>query len=128
MGKYDSLQRHLMAGSLTEWRASFSGIEAVLNFPLPRSAYVYPAWWSNDATGHSHSRAWLGAGWKTAQVDLQTQQVTFLKVGDEALKQVAPPQAPLETLHGALKGIIQMVAGTDLTKPTGEAGGAKGDA
>lgn len=126
MGKYDALQRHLMAGSLTEWRASFSEIEAVLDFPLPRSAYVYPAWWSNDATGHSHSRAWLGAGWKTAQVDLQTQQVTFLKAGDEALKQEASSRAPMQTLYGALKGVIQMVAGTDLTKPTGEAGGAKG--
>jgi len=125
MGKYDALQRHLLAGSLSEWRASFAEIEAVLDFPLPRSAYVYPAWWSNDATGHSHSRAWLGAGWKTARVDLQTQQVTFLKVGDEALKQVTSRQAPMRTLHGALKGVIQMVAGTDLTKPTGAAGGAK---
>ena len=126
MGKYDSLQRHLAAGSLREWRASFAEIEAVLDFPLPRSAYVYPAWWSNDATGHSHSRAWLGAGWKTAKVDLQTQQVTFLKVGAEAVRQVRSQSAPLLTLHGALKGVIQMVAGTDLTKPTGAAGGAKG--
>jgi len=126
MGKYDALQRHLASGSLSEWRASFAEIEGVLDFPLPRSAYVYPAWWSNDATGHSHSRAWLEAGWKTARVDLQTQQVTFLKVGTEALKQFASTHAPMQTLHGALKGVIQMVAGTDLTKPAGATAGAKG--
>jgi hypothetical protein len=130
MGKYDALQRHLAAGSLSEWRASFAEIEAVLDFPLPRSAYVYPAWWSNDPTGHSHSRAWLGAGWKTARVDLQTQQVTFLKAGVETVRQVrlpsASPSASLQTLHGALKGVIQMVAGTDLTKPTGVHGSSSG--
>jgi hypothetical protein len=122
MGKYEPLHKHLTGGTLTEWRATFAEVEAVLGFPLPRSAYAYPAWWSNDATGHSHSRAWLDAGWKTQNVDLQNQQVTFAKGSGPQQVQGRPGGKPGRSLHGALKGVVQMVAGTDLTQPTGGAG------
>lgn len=119
MGKYDALKGHLAKMAAGEWPAQFSEIEAVLGFALPRSAYAYPAWWSNDPTGHSHSRAWLGAGWKTSDVDLNHQRVKFVKVGEEAAARVRNAPVPSRALYGALKGVIQMVAGTDLTKPTG---------
>lgn len=122
MGKYDPLRKHLAGGTVTEWRATFAEVEAVLGFSLPRSAYAYPAWWSNDATGHSHSRAWLDAGWKTQNVDLQSQQVTFAKGSGPQQVQGRSAGKPGRTLHGALKGVVQMVAGTDLTQPTGGAG------
>ena len=128
MGKYTPLHKHLTSGTLTRWRATFAEVEAVLGFSLPRSAYAYPAWWSNDATGHSHSRAWLDAGWKTGQLDLQNQQVTFRKAGGDKLRRGKPGHAPGGGLHGALKGVVQMVAGTDLTQPTGGAGAAPGEA
>ncbi len=121
MGKYDALKSHLSQMTDDEWPAKFSEIEAILGFALPRSAYAYPAWWSNDPTGHSHSRAWLAAGWKTSDVDLNHQQLRFMKVGEEAVARVQGAPAPSRPLHGALKGVIQMVAGTDLTKPTGGA-------
>ena len=35
-------------------RVSFDQIERVLGFKLPKSAYEHEAWWSNNATGHSH--------------------------------------------------------------------------
>ena len=127
MSKYDALRKHLGASSLTRWRAAFAEVEAVLGFPLPRSAYVYPAWWSNDATGHSHSRAWLDAGWKTEGVDLGAQQVTFRKA-EGSLKRAGRARVAGGTLHGALKGVIQMVAGTDLTRPTGGAKSTGGSA
>ena len=111
MSKYDALGKHLAAGSETTWRATFAQIEAVLGFPLPRSAYAYPAWWSNDATGHSHSRAWLEAGWKTQGVDLHNQQVTFLK--EQGTPQIRARHGRARSLHGALKGVVQMVAGTE---------------
>jgi hypothetical protein len=122
MSKYDPLRKHLTGGSLTRWRATFAEVEAVLGFSLPRSAYAYPAWWSNDATGHSHSRAWLDAGWKTQGVDLQNQQVTFHKQQGAPLVRAGLGRRPGRSLHGALKGVVQMVAGTDLTQPTGGAG------
>lgn len=120
MSKYSPLKKHLGSGKMTRWRAAFSDVEAVLGFPLPRSAYAYPAWWSNDPTGHSHSRAWLDAGWKTEAVDLQNQQVTFRKADRD--KPARGRRAAGGTLHGALQGVVQMVAGTDLTAPTGMAG------
>ncbi len=122
MSKYDPLRKHLTDGKLTRWRATFAEVEAVLGFSLPRSAYAYPAWWSNDATGHSHSLAWLDAGWKTQDVDLQNQQVTFVKQRGVRQPQTRRGRVPGKTLHGALKGVVQMVAGTDLTQPTGGAG------
>lgn len=123
MSKYDALRKHLSSGTAIRWRAAFAEVEAVLGFPLPRSAYAYPAWWSNDATGHSHARAWLDAGWKTEAVDLQSQQVTFRKAGREQSHRGRRGRAQGRSLHGALKGVVQMVAGTDLTAPTGMAGG-----
>ena len=119
MGKYDALKSHLSQMTDGDWPAKFSEIEAILGFALPRSAYAYPAWWSNDPTGHSHSRAWLAAGWKTSDVDLNHQQVKFVRVGEEAVARVRGAPVPSRPLYGALKGVIQMVAGTDLTKPTG---------
>lgn len=125
VSKYDPLRQHLSAMSDDRWRVRFPEIEGILGFSLPRSAYAYPAWWSNDATGHSHSLAWLDAGWKTEQVDLQNQQVTFRKdMNGGARKQESRKARTLPdgTLHGAISGVIQMVSGTDLTKLTGGAG------
>lgn len=130
MSKYDPLRQHLAAVPDDRWRARFQEIEGILGFWLPHSAYTYPAWWSNDATGHSHSLAWLEAGWKTEQVDLQNQQVTFRKDADRGARETQLHKAPSRkartlpegTLHGAISGVIQMVSGTDLTKPTGGVG------
>lgn len=125
MSKYEILCDHLRSMTEPVWRARFADVEAVLGFSLPRSAYSYPAWWSNDATGHSHSLAWLEAGWKTEQVDIAAQQVTFRRAKDAQPAQTKGKASRLgsgETLHGAIPGVIQMVSGTDLTKPTGAAG------
>jgi len=133
MSKYDPLRDHLSALEEDTWRARFSEIEAVLGFSLPRSAYSYPAWWSNDATGHSHSLAWLDAGWKTEQVDVGGQTLSFRRGGVRRRdRNVGPEQTETAavlrdgTLHGAIPGVIQMVSGTDLTKPTGAAGPQRG--
>jgi hypothetical protein len=79
MSKYEPLSHTLQAQSQTSWRASFAEIERVLNFRLPISARKYPAWWSNDPQSHSQTRAWLSVGWKTAQVDIPGEKVTFMR-------------------------------------------------
>lgn len=127
MSKYESLRSHLTSLDAPSWRASFAEIEGILGFALPRSAYAYPAWWSNDATGHSHSLAWLEAGWKTEQVDIAGQKLTFRRGGVRVTPVETGKKARLklgggDTLHGAIPGVMQMVSGTDLTKPTGAAG------
>lgn len=78
-GKYAPLYRHLVALEANEWPASFREIEAVLGFPLPRSARAHQPWWSNQTNSgsHSHAQAWQRAGWKVRGVDLLRERVVF---------------------------------------------------
>ena len=90
--KYAPLYRHLCSRSGSHWRASFAEIERILDFVLPDSARLYRPWWSNPKRdgGHSHALAWQAAGWKTREVDLDAEALTFERVGGEK----AAPDAP----------------------------------
>jgi hypothetical protein len=80
MSKYQKLASHLSSLDGAEWNASFKDIEAVLGFSLPKSAYAYPAWWSNQTgEGHSQSLSWKSAGWRTSELDLAKQQIKFIR-------------------------------------------------
>lgn len=122
MSKYEPLQRHLTCLQVRVWRASFDDVEQVLGFALPKSAYRYPAWWSNDTTGHVQSNAWLDAGWKTENVDIEGRAVTF-SVGDRDVLKAGGSGAGANgsiELFGALKGTVRVQVDWDLTEPTGE--------
>ena len=114
MGKYEPLENFLKARKTARWRAGFQEIEALLGFKLPRSALRYPAWWSNDETGHSHAKAWLEAGWRTEEVDLAGRKLTFSRAG------MASPDAPksLADPWGCMAGTVTIMPGTDLTAPS----------
>ena len=56
---------------------SFDEIEAILGFTLPVSARTYSAWWANNPQPNRQSNAWLSAGWKTDDLDLDGETVTF---------------------------------------------------
>ena len=117
MSKYEPLPQFLTSVGGTTHRMSFREIERVLGFKLPKSAYQHEAWWSNNATGHSHARAWLQFGWRTKAVDLADRKVTFQRASQ-------PPQ-PAEPLQkrdpwGCMAGTITFMPGVDLTAPTGE--------
>ena len=90
---------------------SFAEIEKELGFKLPRSAYVYEAWWSNNETGHSHARAWLEPGWRTEDVDIAGKKVTFARVApSDTAKRRGDP-------WGCMAGTVTLMPGTDLTAP-----------
>lgn len=78
-GKYAPLYRYLRARSGRQWRVSFTDVEALLGFTLPRSARLLRSWWSNrrDSHGYAHSLAWQLAGWRTAAVDLEHESLVF---------------------------------------------------
>lgn len=65
---------------ISEIRLNFTEIEEVLGFALPKSARMYPAWWGNQENS-SQSNAWQEAGWRTEQVDVSSNKVTFRKKG-----------------------------------------------
>lgn len=74
-GKYQRLYTHLSILTTPEWKTTFSQIESIIGFILPRSARLHRSWWSNQTVPYSHSQAlaWSAAGWETAQVDMNAQ-------------------------------------------------------
>lgn len=116
MGKYEPLEKFLKGRRAGRWRAGFRDIEALLGFKLPQSALKYPAWWSNDETGHSHAKAWLDAGWRTEEVDLAGRKLTFTRF-DLGREDGSDPSGDP---WGCMAGTVTMVPGTDLTAPTEE--------
>ena len=115
MSKYKALPQFLAAAPGSTQRLSFAEIERVLGFKLPKSAYQYEAWWSNNPTGHSHSRVWLNAGWRNEAVDLSSRKVTFERTSF-ARADSSPKQDP----WGCMADSITLLPNVDLTEPTGE--------
>jgi hypothetical protein len=77
VSKYDPLNHHLML-SQGEIPLQFSDIEKLLGFPLPDSARRHAAWWSNSGGAHVQSLAWLSAGYRTADVNLEEETLRFV--------------------------------------------------
>ena len=80
MSKYRNLTFHLASLDSDVWETTFDEVEQVIQAPLPDSARNHRAWWAND--GYAQSTSWLGAGWKTANVDMTNEKVTFVYAGD----------------------------------------------
>lgn len=77
MSKYDRLEHYLKECCVPEIRLSFSEIERIVGFSLPRSAYTYPMWWANG--GHTQAYAWLNAGYIVKDFDLAKRVVLFCR-------------------------------------------------
>ena len=84
-----------------------------MGFKLPKSAYEHEAWWSNNATGHSHARAWLKFGWRTEAVDLARAQSHFSAFyrSTASSDTVAVKRDP----WGCMAGTVTFMPGVDLT-------------
>ncbi len=116
MSKYEPLPQFLTSVGGSAHRMKFSEIERILGFKLPKSAYEHEAWWSNNATGHSHARAWLNSGWRTEGVDLAARKVTFQRAATSS----EPVPARARDPWGCMAGTITVMPGVDLTAPIGE--------
>ena len=94
-GKYAALHRRLAATTDDVWRASFREIEDILGFPLPDSARLYPAWWSNGDR-HSHALAWQAAGFRARPRIVQEIIVFERDRGTHATEPSGPPWFDLD--------------------------------
>ena len=74
--KYRKLYAHLCNLPFREWKASFADIEVIIGDHLPASARRHRASWANDIT-QARARAWLAAGWETAQVNMDAETLLF---------------------------------------------------
>lgn len=80
MSIYAKLADVLAARTEQGWKVSFSELERLIGMKLPASAFKYPAWWSNNPSNNAMTKIWLKAGWRTEQVDIQSQTVVFRRV------------------------------------------------
>jgi hypothetical protein len=114
MSKYEPLPQFLVSQRSASIKLTFDKIEQILGFQLPKSAYEYEAWWSNNGTGHSHAR-WIKAGWRTANVDLAGRSVVFEQVA-------GAPRAPRRKADpwGCMADMLTIMPETDLTAPSGD--------
>ena len=86
MGKYDPLRKYLQAKEDKSIRISFSEVNQVVG-GLPPAAYEHRPWWANDKSHIQARDGWLVANWRTARVDMEAKELTFIqekiKVYDE---------------------------------------------
>lgn len=90
-GKYRKLYNYLTRLQVSEWRTSFSQIEAVIGFELPPSARLHRPWWGNQrqGNGHSHALAWSVAGWATAEVDMVSETLLFRRTQPDPISRLS---------------------------------------
>ena len=113
MSKYAPLTRHLRASRKPRVAMTFSEMERLLGFPLPRSSREHRAWWANNPTGHVNAQAWHEAGYQSSEVDLAAERLVFVRLnavgdGDAALR---------HPIFGAARGKLWLAPEVDLTEP-----------
>jgi hypothetical protein len=129
MGKYDALHSFLERQEVERVPMTFAEIEKVIGSKLPQSQTIR-AWWSNNPSNNVMTKAWLAAGYKTEQVDIESRKLVFRR--DPAARRQAAPRhsgfaeealarAPKDTgrhpIFGALKDVTWIAPGIDLTEP-----------
>jgi len=134
---YQPLHDHLLFSGSDRVEMTFADVERVVGRPLPLSARRRTAWWSNNAEGHVQAQAWLNASYRTADLDLAAERVTFvldlpygggLMDAKQSIYRAAGAQPPVEVTpapglrshpaFGSLRGTTIVMPGYDLTAPT----------
>lgn len=132
MSKYDPLASSLRH-STGRVVLSFSDIEEILGVPLPSSARRHAAWWSNSGGTHVQSHAWLSAGYRTAQIDIEQERLVFepernqqgfsevaqapLKLQDAGKQEKPTLQHKRHPAFGIWKGKVTLLPDYDYTQP-----------
>ena len=134
MPKYGPLTAYLRASGQAVVPVTWEKIEEVIDAKLPPSARQHRAWWSNNPSNNVMTRAWLAAGYESADVNMEGRRLVFRRSGavgpppdadDSAPAQCgpdgtdAPAERPFAHVFGALRGTVTTRPGTDLTAPTG---------
>jgi hypothetical protein len=119
MSKYEALGAFLKSQSGDRVPMSFVQIERVTGTKLPPSASKHRPWWSNNPTNSVMTRVWLEAGFESEQVDMATRRLVFRRVRQPAASPGERQESkhPCHPLQGALKGLVRVMPGTDLTGP-----------
>jgi hypothetical protein len=126
MGKYEPLGQFLRKQRTAEVPMTFREIEKITGVKLPPKAQHHRAWWSNNPDNNVMTKVWLEAGYESAQVDMEGRKLVFRRASKApapASGFAEPAQKPYATkdgrhpARGALKGMIRIAPGVDLTEP-----------
>lgn len=122
MSKYTRLGEYLKAQKTDQVPMTFAEIERVTGAKLPPSADKYRPWWSNNPDNSVLTKIWIEAGFKSEQVDMAARKLVFRRMraptGPAAPSGEGPQQeAPFHPAYGAMKGLVRVMPGTDLTQP-----------
>lgn len=134
MTKYQPLEDCLASRSESEVAMTFDEIERVIGETLPASA-GRREWWSNNEQSSVITRSWKRAGFVSAQVDMAGRKLVFRRVRASAsadatgIAEARPAYAsrPLHPLSGALRGLINVARGTDLSAPADRDWGSRSE-
>lgn len=125
--KYKPLQEFLTACGQPRVSLSFAEIEGIIGAGLPNSAREHQAWWANNGQGHSHSKAWLGEGWKTQNLNIVSEKVEFYRVDPPATGGGKAPDPTSDPLYSSLIGTVTFHPPDTPTAPSDEIWEARED-
>src|SRR5579862_8706350 len=116
MSKYSPLGAYLRQQRRDVVPMKFAEIEKIIGAKLPASSR-YRAWWSNNDFNSVLTKVWLTAGFKSEQVDMEMRKLVFRRVRAAETDSEAD-EGLVHPAYGAMKGLIRIMPGVDLTQPT----------
>ena len=125
--KYSQIPKYLSTRNQPRISLSFSEIERVIDAKLPNSAREHQAWWANNGQGHSHSKAWLEAGWKTENLNIISEKVDFYRIDPPATGGGKAPDPTSDPLYSSLIGTVTFHPPDTPTAPSDEIWEARED-
>jgi hypothetical protein len=114
MSKYSALGDYLRRQRRDVVPMTFGEIEKVTGAKLPASAHKHRPWWSNNPDNSVMTKVWLDAGFESEQVDMPARKLVFRRAHKP---ETASGEKPIHPAYGAMKGLIRIMPGTDLTQP-----------
>ena len=81
MSKYQGLTAFLDEVDEDKLVMSFESINDLIGGDLPESAFKHRPWWANRRDGRgAQNIAWQSVGWETRDVNMELDEVTFVRV------------------------------------------------
>ena len=124
MSKYEALGRFLRDQRTNEIPMTFAEIERITKTKLPPSAHKHRPWWSNNPRNSVMTKVWLDAGFRTERVNMDSGKLVFRRIAKGGREKTWPEGTPegsagcnRHPLFGAMKDLMRIAPGTDLTQP-----------
>lgn len=117
MSKYEPLGDYLKKQGRERIPMTFSEIERVTGVKLPPSALKHRPWWSNNPDNSVMTKVWLDAGFESEQVDMAKRKLVFKRARAPKATGAPDEEKPFHPAWGAMKGLIRIMPGVDITQP-----------